>query len=134
MTGPRVVDQICPDVAGGIGNVGPPGVNTDHQIRIGLADGCDERHHPALFLAGAHFGPRACLDPADVDRVGTVGHRTRDCGQGHLVVEKAAGIVEGVGGAVDDGQQGRLARGERAAAQMEVSTVGNVGRHDTIIS
>jgi len=108
VTGPGVVDQICPRLTGGIGDGGPPGVDTDHQIRKGRTDRRDERHDPAKLFAGADLRPGTCLDPANVDRIGAVRHGARHRCQGEVVVEVAAGVVEGVGCAVDDCQQARL--------------------------
>ena len=44
---PGVVDEIRPRGTGGVGNVGPPGVDADHQIGMGGPDPGNKRHDPA---------------------------------------------------------------------------------------
>src|SRR5665647_3468942 len=64
---------------------------------------------------------RAVADGADGVAVGAIGDGASHGRERDLVVEIPPLVVEGVGGAVDDGQQPSLARGERAAAQTEVA-------------
>jgi len=84
-------------------------------IGVPLTDRGDERHHPAHLLGCADLRPGACLDPSDIDGVGAVGDGAGHGRQRNLVVEIAPCVEEGVGRAVDDRHQPRIARAKRSA-------------------
>ena len=133
--GPGVVDQVRPDRARRVGDLGPPGVDADDELRVRRADRLDERHHPGQLLGRADLGARAGLDAADVDGVGAGGHGPLDRLEGHVVVQEHALVVEGVGGAVDDREQACLSRARRCApaAGGRVRSVQRQAWHDSVV-
>src|SRR5699024_1316376 len=72
---PGVVDEIGTGLTGGASNLVAPGVHTDNQLRVPLADAGDERDNTVDLRAYIHGFSRAGLDPADIDHIGAVGHR-----------------------------------------------------------
>ena len=75
---PGVVQQVRAGPGDHLADLGTPGVDADHDVRMPLAHGGDEPCHPVDLLRRAHLvtGPR--LDPADVHDVRAVGNRAAD--------------------------------------------------------
>ena len=96
--GPRVVDEVEADVAGGLRDLGPPGVEAEGELGVRGAGVLEERQDPVdlllrrddlALLAGAH--------PADVDDVGALLDRALEGGLRRVEVGVPVAGEEGVG-------------------------------------
>ena len=90
----------------------------------------DERHDAGGLFVGVHLLAGARLDATDVDDVGAFFDDAVRGGLGGLVGECGAAVVEGIGGAVDDGHDQGAIAGDRLAQERrlhEIQANGPVG-------
>ena len=80
----------------------------------------DERHHAGGLFVGVHLLAGTRLDPADVDDVGAFFDDAVRGGLGGLVGECGAAVVEGIGGAVDNGHDQGAIAGDRLAQERRL--------------
>ena len=118
-TGPGVVDQVGPGRHGLRSDLGPPGVDRDHDVGKPLPNGRDGRERPAHLLPGIDLDPWAGLDPADIDDLRPVGDRRFHRTEGGVLGERGTAVEERVGRAVHDRHDHKLVRRERPLAQAE---------------
>jgi len=71
---PGVVEQVSTRLGDHLADLGAPGIDADHHVRVPLAHRRDQARDPVDLGHGAHLVTRAGLDPADVDDAGPVGH------------------------------------------------------------
>ena len=120
---PGIVDQIGTRVAGDVGDLVPPGVHADHQVRVPVADSGHERRRPADLLGGVDVLAGAGLDTADVDDGRPLGDGAFDRFERRCGCVRRAAVVEGVRGAVDDGHDHELVDAEGARTQPQLHSV-----------
>ena len=80
---------------------GPPRVDRERDIQAGV-ERSDRRHHPVELLGLADLGPGPGLHPAHVEQVGAVDHQLLGPSHQGIELEGQAGVVERVGGSVED--------------------------------
>ncbi len=113
----EAADVVAQDGAGGEGCRGDgraPGVDADGHVEARGQAG--DRGDHALELFGlAHLGPRPGAHAAHVEQVGAVGDERLGAREERVEVEGRRGLVERVGGAVEDPHDERPRRQVEAA-------------------
>src|SRR5690606_2586978 len=95
-TAPSVVQQVRARGADRLADLVPPGVHADDDVRVPAAYLGDEPGGAPHLLLGRHLLTGAGLHAADVDDGGALGDGLVDPGEGRLVAEGGAAVVERV--------------------------------------
>jgi len=116
---PRVVEQVGAGLAHGTADLGAPGVDADHQVGELRAHPGHERDRAADLLCGVDLLPWSRLHTADVDEVRALADHEPDPVERLVLGVGRAGVVEGVGGLVDDRHDQQTGVGEAATTERE---------------
>jgi len=100
---PGVVEQVRAGLRDHLGDLGAPGVHADHHVRVTLAHGGDQARDPVDLGGRGYLVAGARLDPADVDDLGSVGHRAARRVQGGPELAGDPAVKEGIRGPVHHG-------------------------------
>jgi hypothetical protein len=100
---PGVVEQVRAGLRDHLGDLGAPGVDADHHVRVALAHRRDQARDPVDLGGGGHLVTGSRLDPADVHDLGPVGHRPAGRVQRRTELPGGPAVEEGIRGPVHDG-------------------------------
>jgi hypothetical protein len=116
---PGVVEQVRARLGDRLADLGTPGVDADHHVRVPLAHRRDQARHPVDLRGGADLVAGAGLHPADVDDLGSVGHRLAGRVQRGAETDGAPAVEERIGRPVDHGHDPERAVVPRPGTQPE---------------